>query len=149
MNPKQTEKKWSSLERNRFYLVCFGLFLWSMLKGTVRTFSFKIKVRMKTRRTEFGTDLCFLAVWCGGGRHQDQKILKKNLVLNILIWQMMMSFPVGRKSHFWFGANTWGGKRVGIRVSEIQSEAGGPFVSFPSLQAKKSPHRVSLCSPVC
>lgn len=26
-----------------------------------------------------------------------------------------------------------GGKRVGIPVSEIQSDAGGPFVSFTSL----------------
>lgn len=74
MNPNETEKKRSSLERSRFYLVWFGL----LLKGTVRTFSFRIKVGMKTRKTQVEMDLCFQQDGVGGGEAPRAKTLKRN-----------------------------------------------------------------------
>lgn len=78
------------MERSRFYLVCFGLFLRSMLKGTVRTFSFKIKVRMKKKTKNKHLNLGQICVFSWtmrreGGRegHRDQKMLIKNLVVNL------------------------------------------------------------------
>lgn len=56
--PKKEEKKkkkWSSLERSWFYLVSFGLFLRSVLKGTVRTsFLKRIQINNLTNRREMG-----------------------------------------------------------------------------------------------
>ena len=62
----------------------------------------------------------------------------------------MMSFPVGRKFHFWFGANTY--KRGGLKSEFLRHKVTLVVLLFLfrhfRQKKKKSPHRVSISAPL-
>lgn len=147
---------WSSLERDGFYLVLFGLFFRDVLKGTVRTsfltwIPIKKKKKKKKKQTKkqmndwlrnkvvFIWDLFFLFFWAqseagGGEGHADQKIESclsttwYDTVDNAVPCGKSVCSPESPPSEKQSGKET---KRTGIgsRVSEIQSDAD-PLVDF-------------------
>lgn len=145
MNSKEREKSdplWREIDFIWFILVSS----FSVLKGTVRTFSLKnwnLKRKKKELKMHRRLVMWLTCVYLlkqsmkqREGRHQDQKI-ENCCFINNLIWQMTCSALWEEcmspwKSYIWLRAVGQENKRngTGSHVFEIQSDADAPFFSF-------------------